>query len=341
MKKIFILVTVISLLLLTACGSGPSGFYYRYNPNEDVYKEDCFEFSGSKVRYHEGGEVYICDCSIEGEYVEISLDYPGNPLHETFVYNKDEETLTSAYDVFKLKSVKDAMKKNDKNVENPTNGGMTIIAGNREQRDEILNFDADYEGPPPGAPMGAEDPTGYTQSENLMYKGYLTNGTYNEYIVDLPGIYMGMDSGECFNILSDLGVARGTIYEDSRYETSEYQVIKCGNNLTHIGTVFQNGFNGNDKLSRLYYSYFCDDQSIGEDMFYSLVDYFNQENPKDSNFDESPDSLSANFYFGAYEVKVYYSLRENYWGRENQEVTENSLFKLCIGGPLSVSYTAL
>lgn len=83
-------------------GLGLSGNFFRYDSYSDIYDyDDYFEFSGKSLIWHDGNKVYSCDYKIDGKYVTISLDYPGNPLRITYEYDKNEGTLTSEYDVLK------------------------------------------------------------------------------------------------------------------------------------------------------------------------------------------------------------------------------------------------
>ncbi|MCR5735858.1 MAG: hypothetical protein K6G22_14755 [Lachnospiraceae bacterium] len=102
-QRWLIILTVLCLLFVTGCGS-PSGKFYRYNESSGSYDDDdYFAFSGSSLTYHENGNVYSCEYKMNGDYIEIKLNYPGNPLDMTFDYDKNEGTLSTKYDIFKKK----------------------------------------------------------------------------------------------------------------------------------------------------------------------------------------------------------------------------------------------
>lgn len=96
-----VFIASICAVALFGCG-GPSGRFYRYNVIQKTLEDDdYFEFSGGKLTYHDRDNVYKCDYDVNGEYIEIKLNYPGNPLDEIFEYNESEGTLSTKYDTFK------------------------------------------------------------------------------------------------------------------------------------------------------------------------------------------------------------------------------------------------
>ena len=103
-KRTWMLAAITAMIfMIVGCGSisGPSGKFYRYSESKGSIKDtEYFEFSGSSLTYHDRDNMYKCEYHVNGDQIEIKLDYPGNPLDETFTYNSDEGTLKTKYDTF-------------------------------------------------------------------------------------------------------------------------------------------------------------------------------------------------------------------------------------------------
>ena len=115
-RRIVALLVLLCLIIVPICvyvipESFLSGKFYRYDASNNSYDEDeYFEFSGNDLVFHNGADAYVCDYKISGDYIEIKLDYPGNPLDMTFRMNKDKQSLESSTDFFKkIKQSDDAV----------------------------------------------------------------------------------------------------------------------------------------------------------------------------------------------------------------------------------------
>ena len=133
--KVFSVIAILCVVLLTGCG-GPSGKYYRYNSDKDTYDEtDFFEFSGSDLIYTDNGSSYICEYKESGNLIGVKLDYPGNPLDMTFEYDSDSESLSTKYDVFKKKDLK-----NNKSADEIKDDVENHYVGELKIEDELGNI---------------------------------------------------------------------------------------------------------------------------------------------------------------------------------------------------------
>ena len=185
----------------------------------------------------------------------------------------------------------------------------------------------------------SDEDSSYKSVSKLMDGYFYDDSNGNEYLLDLSDIFIGMPFDECISILKNRGIVAGplTYHEFRNGKMTEYMTNQTLKNITHIELLTEKGFGGeNETLRGIRYSYYLDDQSVGKEMYDSIVDYFLTEGGQIVSSNESLDNISSSFKMGGYKVSILYSLSR--W--ESQDFPESYFFEILgAGGPLRITYS--